>query len=35
MATCGGVRDMEGSQNNLQIDNLARFAVEDHNKKQV
>ncbi|KAI4308239.1 hypothetical protein L6164_031336 [Bauhinia variegata] len=34
MATLGGVRNVEGSQNSVEIDNLARFAVEDNNKKQ-
>ncbi|XP_073157019.1 cysteine proteinase inhibitor A [Henckelia pumila] len=33
MAT-GGIRECEGSQNSIEIDDLARFAVEDHNKKQ-
>jgi len=35
MATLGGVRDVSGNQNSLAIDGLARFAVEEHNKKQV
>lgn len=35
MATVGGVRDVSGNQNSLAIDGLARFAVEEHNKKQV
>ncbi|KAL3518789.1 hypothetical protein ACH5RR_021378 [Cinchona calisaya] len=34
MATVGGIRESQGSQNSLDIDSLARFAVEDHNKKQ-
>jgi uncharacterized membrane protein YkoI len=34
MTTLGGPRDVPGSQNSLQIDSLARFAVEEHNKKQ-
>ncbi|KAI5673508.1 hypothetical protein M9H77_13872 [Catharanthus roseus] len=34
MATLGGIRESEGSQNSLELDNLARFAVEDHNAKQ-
>ncbi|XP_061365047.1 cysteine proteinase inhibitor-like [Gastrolobium bilobum] len=33
MAALGGARDVAGSQNSLEIDNLARFAVEEHNKK--
>ena len=31
----GGVRDYIGAQNSLEIDALARFAVQEHNKKQV
>ena len=31
----GGIRDMEGGENSLEIDSLARFAVEEHNKKEV
>ncbi|XP_065879788.1 cysteine proteinase inhibitor-like [Euphorbia lathyris] len=34
MATVGGIKEAEGSANSLEIDSLARFAVEDHNKKQ-
>ncbi|KAF7815559.1 cysteine proteinase inhibitor-like [Senna tora] len=34
MTTLGGVREVEGNQNSLEIDNLARFAVEEHNKKE-
>ncbi|KAL0435268.1 UNVERIFIED_CONTAM: Cysteine proteinase inhibitor [Sesamum radiatum] len=30
----GGVRQNEGFQNSLEIEDLARFAVDDHNKKQ-
>ncbi|XP_057484679.1 cysteine proteinase inhibitor-like [Actinidia eriantha] len=30
----GGIRDMEGGENSLEIDSLARFAVEEHNKKE-
>jgi len=35
MAALGGNRDVAGSQNSVEIDSLARFAVEEHNKKQV
>ena len=35
MATVGGIVDSDGSQNALEIENLARFAVDEHNKKQV
>ena len=35
MAALGGNRDVTGSQNSVEIDALARFAVEEHNKKQV
>ncbi|CAJ1977949.1 unnamed protein product [Sphenostylis stenocarpa] len=34
MATVGGVRDSQGSQNSLETESLARFAVDEHNKKQ-
>uniref|UniRef100_A0A2P2J918 Cysteine proteinase inhibitor n=1 Tax=Rhizophora mucronata TaxID=61149 RepID=A0A2P2J918_RHIMU len=34
MATLGGVRDVEGSANSIEIDSLARFAVDEHNKKE-
>lgn len=35
MATVGGVKEVEGNQNSLEIENLARFAVDEHNKKEV
>lgn len=31
----GGVSAVDGSANSLEIDELARFAVDEHNKKQV
>ncbi|KAJ6713925.1 CYSTEINE PROTEINASE INHIBITOR 6 [Salix viminalis] len=34
MATLGGVHDSEASQNSVEIESLARFAVEEHNKKE-
>ncbi|KAJ6392937.1 hypothetical protein OIU77_022420 [Salix suchowensis] len=34
MATLGGVHESEASQNSVEIDSLARFAVEEHNKKE-
>ncbi|MED6209614.1 hypothetical protein PIB30_056468 [Stylosanthes scabra] len=34
MATLGGLRDSQGSQNSLDTEALARFAVDEHNKKQ-
>ncbi|KAH7837280.1 hypothetical protein Vadar_011974 [Vaccinium darrowii] len=34
MATLGGIKEAEGSANSLEVDNLARFAVDDHNKKE-
>ncbi|OAY57912.1 cysteine proteinase inhibitor [Manihot esculenta] len=34
MATLGGIKEVEGSANSVEIDNLARFAVDDYNKKQ-
>ncbi|GLT67967.1 hypothetical protein SLA2020_402370 [Shorea laevis] len=30
----GGVHDCKGSQNSAEIDNLARFAVQEHNNKE-
>ncbi|KAJ6964103.1 cysteine proteinase inhibitor A-like [Populus alba x Populus x berolinensis] len=33
MATVGGITEVEGSANSLEIDSLARFAVDDYNKK--
>lgn len=35
MATLGGIRESQGTQNSLEVDNLARFAVDEHNKKEV
>ncbi|QCE04283.1 cathepsin F [Vigna unguiculata] len=32
--TVGGITDVPGSANSVEIANLARFAVDDHNKKQ-
>ncbi|XP_047333502.1 cysteine proteinase inhibitor A-like [Impatiens glandulifera] len=29
----GGIKEKEGSANSLEIEGLARFAIEDHNKK--
>jgi hypothetical protein len=35
MATLGGIRDSAaGSENSVEIDSLARFAVDEHNKKE-
>ncbi|KAI4300014.1 hypothetical protein L6164_033434 [Bauhinia variegata] len=34
MATVGGISPVEGSENSAKIDNLARFAVDEHNKKE-
>ncbi|KAJ0021528.1 cysteine proteinase inhibitor-like [Pistacia vera] len=34
MATLGGVREVDGTANSIEIDGLARFAVDEHNKKQ-
>lgn len=34
MATLGGVKESEGFQNSVEIEDLARFAVEEHNKKE-
>lgn len=35
MAKLGGISDVEGNANSLQLENLARFAVDEHNKKEV
>ncbi|XP_062083596.1 cysteine proteinase inhibitor-like [Humulus lupulus] len=34
MATVGGINEVDGRQNSLKIETLARFAVDEHNKKQ-
>ncbi|EEF39146.1 cysteine proteinase inhibitor [Ricinus communis] len=34
MATAGGIQEVQGSANSVEIDSLARFAVDDYNKKQ-
>ncbi|KAL7612232.1 cysteine proteinase inhibitor A [Lactuca sativa] len=34
MAPLGGIRESKGAENSLEIDNLAKFAVDEHNKKQ-
>ncbi|PKA53176.1 Cysteine proteinase inhibitor 12 [Apostasia shenzhenica] len=34
MATLGAPRDVESSQNSAETEDLARFAVEEHNKKE-
>ncbi|CAA6653975.1 unnamed protein product [Spirodela intermedia] len=34
MATVGGLSDVEGAQNSAEVEELARFAVEEHNKKE-
>ncbi|XVF47216.1 hypothetical protein PTKIN_Ptkin03bG0091500 [Pterospermum kingtungense] len=34
MATLGGVSHVEGNANSLETENLARFAVDEHKKKQ-
>ncbi|XP_020205468.1 cystatin [Cajanus cajan] len=34
MATMGGISQVEGSQNSDTINSLARFAVDEHNKKE-
>lgn len=36
MATLGGIKDSSASsENSLELDSLARFAVDEHNKKEV
>ncbi|KAL4567538.1 hypothetical protein LXL04_023125 [Taraxacum kok-saghyz] len=34
MAAVGGITECKGTENSLEIDNLAKFAVDEHNKKQ-
>ncbi|KAA8537359.1 hypothetical protein F0562_026954 [Nyssa sinensis] len=34
MATLGGVHESRSSQNSVEIDSLAQFAVDEHNKKE-
>ncbi|XP_038981567.1 protein GAMETE EXPRESSED 3 isoform X5 [Phoenix dactylifera] len=34
MATLGGMRDSQGNQNSIEIEELGRFAVQEHNKKE-
>jgi len=31
----GGVRDIDANANDLQVESLARFAVDEHNKNEV
>ncbi|RDX65262.1 hypothetical protein CR513_56089, partial [Mucuna pruriens] len=35
MTTLGGLTDITGAQNSVDIENLARFAVHEHNKNQM
>ncbi|KNA17069.1 hypothetical protein SOVF_083420 isoform A [Spinacia oleracea] len=34
MATLGGLRESQGASNDAEIESLARFAVDEHNKKE-
>ncbi|CAO2837426.1 unnamed protein product [Amaranthus hypochondriacus] len=34
MATVGGITQKDGSENSLEIESLAKFAVDEHNKKE-
>ncbi|RWV83646.1 hypothetical protein BHE74_00053358 [Ensete ventricosum] len=34
MATVGGIREVEGIANSAETEQLARFAVDEHNKKE-
>ncbi|XP_052171878.1 cysteine proteinase inhibitor-like [Diospyros lotus] len=34
MAKLGGIKEVGGSANSVEIDSLARFAVDEHNKKE-
>nr|3IMA_B Chain B, Cysteine proteinase inhibitor [Colocasia esculenta]3IMA_D Chain D, Cysteine proteinase inhibitor [Colocasia esculenta] len=33
-ALMGGIVDVEGAQNSAEVEELARFAVDEHNKKE-
>ncbi|XP_062000456.1 cysteine proteinase inhibitor A-like [Rosa rugosa] len=33
-AVVGGIHESQGSENSLEIDDLARFAVQEHNTKE-
>lgn len=35
MALLGGVQESRGAENSNEIESLARFAIEEHNKKEV
>lgn len=35
MALVGGIKEKEGSANSLEIETLAQFAIDEHNKKEV
>lgn len=35
MATLGGVHEPRGAENSVAVEDLARFAVDEHNKKEV
>nr|AAD33907.1 cysteine proteinase inhibitor [Artemisia vulgaris] len=34
MAVCGGVTECKNFENNVEIETIAKFAVEEHNKKE-
>ncbi|KAK9912539.1 hypothetical protein M0R45_036401 [Rubus argutus] len=34
-AVPGGITESQGSENSAEIEDLARFAVQEHNKKEV
>ncbi|XP_022752414.1 cysteine proteinase inhibitor-like [Durio zibethinus] len=34
MPKTGGISDVPGAANSLEVENLARFAVDEHNKKE-
>ena len=35
MAVVGGITECKNFANNIEIENIAKFAVEEHNKKEV
>ncbi|KAE8653481.1 cysteine proteinase inhibitor A [Cucumis sativus] len=34
MATVGGIKEVPSNENSIEVDELARFAVDEHNKKE-
>nr|XP_015873398.2 cysteine proteinase inhibitor A-like [Ziziphus jujuba var. spinosa]XP_048325200.1 cysteine proteinase inhibitor A-like [Ziziphus jujuba var. spinosa]XP_048325201.1 cysteine proteinase inhibitor A-like [Ziziphus jujuba var. spinosa]XP_048325202.1 cysteine proteinase inhibitor A-like [Ziziphus jujuba var. spinosa]XP_048325203.1 cysteine proteinase inhibitor A-like [Ziziphus jujuba var. spinosa] len=34
MATLGGIKEVQGNENSVEIESLARYAVDEYNKKE-